>query len=141
MGFLGNNIRLLRITKELSQKELAELIQTTRTSVANWELENSLPRIPDLIKIATYFNVSIDSLLMEDLSNLENLPTNTKRKSLPKSHINTLMENFDIKSAKKGIHTVITSNHNLSQTLKNMSETNLKLTSVIDKLMDIVEKE
>jgi len=139
MSFFGNNIKTLRQKKNMSQNKLAEILQTTRTSIANWELENSFPRIPDLIKIAAYFDVSIDSLLLDDLDNTEPQPLNNSQRNIPQSHVNKFLEAFDLRSAKKGIHSVVATNKNLSQTVKNMSETNLKLASAVDQLMKFVE--
>jgi len=139
MSFFGNNIKTLRQEKKLSQNKLAEILETTRTSIANWELENSFPRIPDLIRIAAYFDVSIDSLLLDDLENTDSLPLNTSERSIPQSHVNKFLEAFDLKGARKGIQSVVATNNNLSQTVKNMSETNLKLASAVDRLMAFLE--
>lgn len=53
----------LRISKHLSQKELAEKINTSVGTIGMWETHRRLPSLHMLIKIAQYFNVSTDYLL------------------------------------------------------------------------------
>lgn len=59
---IGENLKKLRIERNLSQYQLAEKLFVNRSSVANWE---SGRRIPDLIllsRIASIFNVDINML-------------------------------------------------------------------------------
>ena len=46
-----------------TQKQLAEKLNTTNSSVCDWECGRSEPDIATLKKIAKYFNVSTDYLL------------------------------------------------------------------------------
>lgn len=59
---LGKRILDLRAKKKMSQTELADLAQTTRTTVSKWENGDSEPSASQLKRIADAFGVSIDYL-------------------------------------------------------------------------------
>lgn len=59
---LGQGILELRTKKKMSQNELADLAETTRTTVSKWENGDSEPGASQLKKIADAFGVSIDFL-------------------------------------------------------------------------------
>ena len=54
----------LRANKEsMSQRELADAINVTQASISRWEKNQLNIRGLNLIKLATFFRVSIDELL------------------------------------------------------------------------------
>ncbi len=53
----------LRRQKNLSQEQLAELLQVSRQAVSRWENGEVLPDAPNLLGISRLFGVSIDYLL------------------------------------------------------------------------------
>ena len=60
---LGEQIRDLRIAKNLSQIQLADRLGVTKQSISNWENNNILPSVDMLKRIADYFQCSTDYLL------------------------------------------------------------------------------
>lgn len=62
----GEKLKSLRIKHELSQAQLAEMINVSRQAVTKWENENGMPDIENLKLIAKIFDVSIDSLVYEE---------------------------------------------------------------------------
>lgn len=60
---LGNNIKKLRNLKNMTQEDLAEILNTTSKSVSRWEQEITYPDISLLPLIANVFEVSVDELL------------------------------------------------------------------------------
>ncbi|MDE6639659.1 MAG: helix-turn-helix domain-containing protein [Acetatifactor sp.] len=60
---LNENIRQLRITRNLSQVDLAKALGVTKQSISNWENNNIQPSIDMLIHLAGFFSVSTDYLL------------------------------------------------------------------------------
>ena len=60
---VGERLADLRKDKGLHQKELAAIIGVTERSVSLYERELSSPRDEVMLKIARYFNVSLDYLL------------------------------------------------------------------------------
>lgn len=63
---IGKNIYTLRTGRDMTQKELAELMEVSRQAVSNWELGTALPSSEKLIKLSEVFGVTMDALLGED---------------------------------------------------------------------------
>lgn len=60
---LNENIRELRVARNLSQVDLAKALGVTKQSVSNWENNNIQPSIDMLVHLARFFSVSTDCLL------------------------------------------------------------------------------
>ena len=60
---LGERIKALRTTRNLSQVELAKKLNVSKQSVSNWENNNILPSIDLIKKLAAFFSCSTDYLL------------------------------------------------------------------------------
>ena len=56
-------IKQLRISRGMSQVELAKKLSVTKQTVSNWENDNIQPSIDMLERLADFFNVSTDYLL------------------------------------------------------------------------------
>nr|WP_216683050.1 helix-turn-helix transcriptional regulator [Enterococcus innesii] len=65
----------------LTQEELAEKLQVSRSAISNWEIGRNYPDIQTLISLAKTFNVSLDYLLNEDLEIAKSLDLDIKKKS------------------------------------------------------------
>ena len=70
---LGDNIRLLRSVRGISQVELGEKLNVSKQSISNWENGNIQPSIEMLMKIADFFSVSTDFLLGLDTEELSHI--------------------------------------------------------------------
>ena len=56
-----------RKLKNISQKQLAEILQTNNSSICDWECGRSQPDLDTLAKMSFFFGVSADYLLgLED---------------------------------------------------------------------------
>ena len=64
----SEKLSILRKRKGMSQEQLAEMLDVSRQSVSKWEAQQALPETAKIIIIANIFNVSIDTLLKDDLS-------------------------------------------------------------------------
>ena len=63
----GDVLRELLEEQDLSQKQLAEILNTTNSSICDWESGRAEPNIEMLIRISEFFGVSVDYLLgLED---------------------------------------------------------------------------
>lgn len=60
---MGAVIQQKRKEKELTQEELARLMGVSKSSVSKWETGQTYPDIYLLPELATFFNISIDSLM------------------------------------------------------------------------------
>ena len=57
------NLRKLRINRGISQQQLADVMGTSQQSVNKYENHNVEPDISSLIKLADYFETSVDYLV------------------------------------------------------------------------------
>ncbi len=74
MKIFCERFKELRKTKNLSQKQLAEILRTTNSSICDWECGRSQPDFETLVRIAELFEVSADYLLgLEDESGAKTL--------------------------------------------------------------------
>lgn len=60
----ANNLRKLRIENNLSQKDLAEKLNINFRTVSAWEKSICEPSIEMLVKIAEFFDETIDDLIL-----------------------------------------------------------------------------
>ena len=59
----ASRLRMLRKEQRMTQKEVGEVLHYGYTAIANYESGRNQPSIPDLKKIASIFDVSLDYLL------------------------------------------------------------------------------
>ncbi len=59
----GENLRILRNSHALSQKDLAEELGFSFQNISKWERNDSLPDIETLLSIAKFFGTTTDALL------------------------------------------------------------------------------
>ena len=60
---LGERIVNLRTVRGISQSDLAEAMEVSRQSVSKWETGTSTPDLEKLIKLADYFDLTLDQLV------------------------------------------------------------------------------
>ena len=63
---LSEKLREVRLSRGMSQVELAKQLGVTKQSVSNWENDNIQPSVDMLVKIALCLSVSTDFLLELD---------------------------------------------------------------------------
>ena len=98
MNFLSKNLQYLRKKKGISQAEMSKYIDTTRSTWANYESNASEPDISKLFEIAKLFNVTLDELILKDLSYNQNLNDQLNlKKSNPQNFVdeNSSSENIN----------------------------------------------
>lgn len=64
MSEFAKKLKELRKKNKITQKELANTLNVTQNAVFNWENEKCEPNMDTLIKLANFFDVSIDYLTM-----------------------------------------------------------------------------
>ena len=67
---LNENLRSLRSERKLRQIDLANTLGVSRTTYTQYETGKSEPDLSTLVKLAEFFNVSVDYLL--GLTNIRN---------------------------------------------------------------------
>jgi len=60
----GTILRTLRKDENLTQMQVSSILKIDRSNIANYERGKRLPPIESLIKIADFFNVSLDYLVL-----------------------------------------------------------------------------
>jgi len=77
-------IKELREEKQISQKKLAEIIGTSQRNIGRWENEENEPSYLQIVKLADFFECSIDYLVgrEDDFGNVVATTSNlTERES------------------------------------------------------------
>lgn len=64
----AENLKQLRKTHQLSQEELAELLQVSRQAVSKWEQGAGYPEAETLLQLSRKLNVSLDALMNSGFS-------------------------------------------------------------------------
>lgn len=62
---LGGKLKSSRVKKGYSQNDVAEELHISRQSISKRENDISYPELDNLVKLSTYYQVSIDQLLKE----------------------------------------------------------------------------
>lgn len=65
--YLAQNLKYLRERKGLSQREFSAHLGLSRAMVGNWETGERKPEIEMIIRLAEYFGVTLDDLVLRDL--------------------------------------------------------------------------
>ncbi|CAM3898973.1 helix-turn-helix transcriptional regulator [Cohnella lubricantis] len=60
---MGDRLRELRLKRNLSQEEVARHIGITRSAYSHYEINNRQPVYDTLIKLASFFHVSLDYII------------------------------------------------------------------------------
>src|SRR5690625_2151420 len=63
---IGEQIRVLRKSQNLSQEQLGEKQNVSRQAVYKWESDKGYPDIQNLITLSELFDISIDELIKKD---------------------------------------------------------------------------
>ena len=69
---LSQNLKKLRHDKDMTQEDLAKVLGISFQSISKWERGDGYPDIELLPVIANYFEISIDTLLGNDIISKEN---------------------------------------------------------------------
>ena len=60
---VSKNIRMFRLARKLTQKQLANIIMVQDYTIGDWERGRSEPSLEDLRKLCVVFDISADELL------------------------------------------------------------------------------
>lgn len=69
-AFIGENLKILRKNKKISQEELSKKLNLTRSTYSGYENAAAEPSLDTLIKIADFYGLSADNLLRRDFREL-----------------------------------------------------------------------
>lgn len=63
MCLLGDRLKNVRVSKKMTQKQMAKMFDITERAYQNYEIGKSSPNVALLLSIADYLDVSVDYLL------------------------------------------------------------------------------
>ena len=64
----AENLKLIRKEKNLSQEELAEILEVSRQAVSKWEQGEGYPEVEKLLLISRKLNISLDNLMSTEFA-------------------------------------------------------------------------
>lgn len=70
----AENLKQLRKEKQLSQEELAEILDVSRQAVSKWEQGIGYPEVEKLLLLSSKLNISLDSLMATEVTQESNTP-------------------------------------------------------------------
>ena len=85
----AENLKQLRKDKQLSQEELAEILDVSRQAVSKWEQGIGYPEVEKLLLLSSKLSVSLDSLMETELAQ----NSNTKKQNVEIENTNDGGEN------------------------------------------------
>ena len=89
-------IKALRLSRDMTQTELARLMTVTRSSVNAWEMGVSVPTAAKLVELSMFFHVSADYLL--GLEQEETVTLDSEQKAI----IYSLLLHFEKENCQRG---------------------------------------
>ena len=69
----ADNLKQLRKEKQLSQEELAEILDVSRQAVSKWEQGIGYPEVEKLLLLSSKLSVSLDSLMATEVTQESNV--------------------------------------------------------------------
>ena len=64
---IGKRIRACRLSKGMTQEQLAMLLGVSRQAISKWESEKAYPEMDKLLMLCDMFGVTLDDLVMGDV--------------------------------------------------------------------------
>jgi len=69
----GDNLKIIRKNKKMSQEQLAEKVGVSRQSVSKWETGEAYPEMNNILELCKIFNCKINDLVHTDMSDISSL--------------------------------------------------------------------
>ncbi len=63
------NLKILRESAKISQADVAKILGITQSNYSRYELGTATPTLPNLLKLADFYNVTLDYLVGRPYSN------------------------------------------------------------------------
>jgi transcriptional regulator with XRE-family HTH domain len=99
---MGERLRELRLRRKISQEEVARHIGITRSAYSHYEINNRQPVYETLIKLAAFFDVSLDYIIGGAQSEAKSeLPVNSDARE-----ILSLLQHMSYEQRKKSINLI-----------------------------------
>ena len=98
----AENLKKLRKDNNLSQEELAEILDVSRQAVSKWEQGSGYPEVEKLLLISNKLNMSLDELMSNEV---QNKPAETTQNrgfiTITSPHENIIVNCYKVVSSKE----------------------------------------
>lgn len=75
---IGRKLKQARLKKELTQENVANILNVSRTTISNWEIGRSYPDLESVVALSDLYSISLDELLREDEDMVKKLSNDSK---------------------------------------------------------------
>lgn len=80
---LANNLRFLRKEYNLTQEALSDMLNISRQAYSNYETNKRTPDLDALLRLAQFYHVSLDDLVLNDLAHPHSFSSSTGEGRVP----------------------------------------------------------
>ena len=121
---LSINLKTIRLSKNLTQEEVGKGLGVKKQVISDYERGKTLPDLNSIIKLATFFKCSIDSLIFTGTDiNIDELST------ISSINVSKLFESLDDINSENKILI-----DNLNDIILNLEKSNLKQKEIISSI-------
>ena len=75
---IGLKLKQARLKKELTQENVANILNVSRSTISSWEVGRSYPDLESIVSLSDLYNISLDKLLREDSDMIKKLSLDSK---------------------------------------------------------------
>ncbi len=79
---IAEQLKLARNQKGFTQREVSDVLHVTRATISSWEVGRTYPSLDLLVDLSNLYDLSLDSLLKEDISMVKKVSKDVKQKKV-----------------------------------------------------------
>lgn len=87
---ISEEIKNQRLKNNLTQEQLSEILNVSRSTVSSWEVGRNYPDLETIVAISDLFDISLDKLLRGDKKMIEQITDDTKLRKVQTKRIKLL---------------------------------------------------
>lgn len=87
---ISEEIKNQRLKNNLTQEQLSEILNVSRSTVSSWEVGRNYPDLETIVAISDLFDISLDKLLRGDRKMIEQITDDTKLRKVQTKRIKLL---------------------------------------------------
>lgn len=131
MALIGEKIKEARTEKKMTQQELADLLNISRSAVSNWESGRNYPDLDTIVRLSDILEISLNKLLREDKIMVKEISEeqrkNSKRKLMlkiitPLFIISLFITSYLLYQENSNVHNIFSPTIDKTITLQNNTE-------------------
>ena len=130
---IGRKINELRVNKGLTQAQLAENLDISYKAISKWEVGGVVPDVEMLIKVADFFDISLEELL------LINKDKNKNEKALIKKEKETIKTTSKAKKVNNKVENIDNNIKNINNHIENIDNSVKDVNNSIEKINNKVK--